>query len=44
VSPVYTKCECCGRIIPGTHEFCPFEHSDEQVEVFRLRYPDHVEG
>ena len=43
VSPVYTKCECCGRLIPGTHEFCPHEHTDEQVADFRKRYPEHVE-
>lgn len=43
VSPVYTKCDCCGRIIPGTHEYCPHEHTDEQVEALRRRRPDLIE-
>lgn len=43
VSPVYSRCECCGKLIPGTHEFCPYEHTEEQVAAFRARYPEYVE-
>lgn len=39
VSPVYSRCACCGRIIPGDHEYCPYEHTDEQIEALRKTKP-----
>ncbi len=39
VSPVYSRCACCGRIIPGDHEYCPYEHTDEQIEALRKSKP-----
>lgn len=40
VSPIYSRCECCGRIIPGDHEYCPYDHTDEQIAALRKRRPD----
>lgn len=40
VSPIYSRCACCGRIIPGDHEYCPYDHTDEQIEALRKRRPD----
>jgi len=39
ISPVYTICECCGNVIPGYMEYCPHEHTDEQVRAYKKKYP-----
>lgn len=44
VSPVYSRCACCGRIIPGNHEYCPYDHTDEQIAALRAERPDLLEG
>lgn len=41
LTTVYSMCEICGRI-PGKHEVCPNEHTEEQIADLKERRPDLV--
>lgn len=41
-TPVYSHCACCGKIVPGAHEFCPNQHTPEQIEAYRKLHPTMV--
>lgn len=41
MTTVYSMCEICGRI-PGAHEVCPNEHTEEQVAELKAKRPELV--